>query len=739
MNIFASLKKTTVHLFFIYILSLLSFPLNSLSQVDTLSIEEVVVQSVKEDLDLSKSPLSSNVFTLPVIKNNMTSNIKSLSGFVPNLYIPDYGSKMTSSIYMRGVGSRIGDPAIGFYVDGVPIFNKNVFDSDFSDILRCEVLRGPQAVVYGRNNSAGLIKLRTISPDQFQGIRFSLQAGNGGYFKSSIGAYSKLSEKKFFSVNLAFQRQDGFYKNVYDDSYVNNLNDFSAKSKFIYLLSSVSRLENIFNYNSVNQGGYAYVLEDEELNPNGDVNYNDDCSYERHFISDALVYSREAKYKINNVLSFQYLDDVMSLDNDFTDQSFFKIRQHQREATIYDEFTLRSNHNIFGVSTFYKDNDMNSPVTFLEDGVQSLILDNINAGLQNILPGMSMIFDRSVLLNSNSFRTKTYGVSSFFQNEFSRGRFTFRSGLRLNYEYSSFDYDNSMKFNYRFNDEAVSDFKEVDSKLNGSEMSDYLTLLPKFSLLYNLDDVNNVYLSLSRGSKSGGFNSQMFSDLVKNKMMADLGVYMVGSDDYTVADIIKYKPEYSYNMEVGVHSVLFNKKLNFNSTIFYTEIRNQQMTFFPSSSSSGRMTGNMGRTTSKGIELSARYKFDSGVSMMAGYGYANAEDKEGMRVPYAPKHTFSLAGDYNLYNVLFLDKIHFHGSIKGAGPIWWNTENTIKDRVYAVGDASLGFSLGDMEISLWIKNIMDKRYHTFYFESMGKSFYSLSNPRRFGLTINLII
>ena len=669
----------------------------------------------------------------------MTTNIKSLSDFVPNLYIPDYGSKMTSSIYMRGVGSRIGDPAVGFYVDGVPIFNKNVFDSDFSDILRCEVLRGPQAVVYGRNNSAGLIKLRTISPDQFQGVRVSLQAGNGGYFKSSIGSYNKLSDKKFFSANVAYQRQDGFYKNVYDGSYVDNLNDFSLKSKFIYLFSSVSRLENILNYNFVKQGGYAYVLEDEVINPDEEVDYNDDCSYQRRFISDALVYSYEAKYKINNVLSFQYLDDIMSLDNDFTEQPFFKIRQHQREATVYDEFTLKSEHNIYGVSAFYKNNDMNSPVTFLEDGVNYLILDNINSGLQKILPGMTMIFDENVLLNSNSFNTQTSGLSFFFQNEFSRGDFTFRSGLRIDYEYASFDYDNSMGFHYRFNKESVSDLKEVDSKLYGNERSDYLTLLPKFSVLYNIDDVNNVYFSLSRGSKSGGFNSQMFSDLVKNKMMADLGVYMVGSDAFTVADVIKYKPEYSYNLEVGVHSFFFNNKLNLNSTIFYTEIRNQQMTYFPSVSSAGRMTGNMGRTSSKGVELSAKYKFDSGFSLMTGYGYANAEDKEGMKVPYAPEHTFSLVGDYDLYNVFLADKIHFHGAIRGAGPFWWNTENTIKDSMYTVGDASLGFSFGDVEVSLWIKNLMDKRYHTFYFESMGNSFYSLSNPRIFGLTINLII
>ena len=69
--------------------------------------------------------------------------VRDLSLITPNLYIPDYGSKMTSSIYIRGIGARIDQPAIGLYVDNIPYLNKNNYDFGFYDIRQVEVLRGP--------------------------------------------------------------------------------------------------------------------------------------------------------------------------------------------------------------------------------------------------------------------------------------------------------------------------------------------------------------------------------------------------------------------------------------------------------------------------------------------------------------------------------------------------------------------------------------------------------------------
>ena len=80
------------------------------------------------------------------------TSLKGMSDVVANLYIPDYGSRLTSAIYIRGIGSRINTPAVGLYVDNIPYFDKSAFDFNFYDIERIDVLRGPQGTLYGRNS-----------------------------------------------------------------------------------------------------------------------------------------------------------------------------------------------------------------------------------------------------------------------------------------------------------------------------------------------------------------------------------------------------------------------------------------------------------------------------------------------------------------------------------------------------------------------------------------------------------
>ena len=66
-------------------------------------------------------------------------SLKGVSEITPNFYIPSYGSRMTSSIYVRGIGSRIDQPVVGFNIDNVPYINKDNFDLDMVDIDRIEV------------------------------------------------------------------------------------------------------------------------------------------------------------------------------------------------------------------------------------------------------------------------------------------------------------------------------------------------------------------------------------------------------------------------------------------------------------------------------------------------------------------------------------------------------------------------------------------------------------------------
>ena len=120
--------------------------------IRTYNIDEVVLtSSTKETNDLRTLPAAVSVLSPQQIAGRQIDALKDLSSFVPNLYIPDYGAKLTSAVYIRGIGARSSGQSIGMYVDNVPYLDKSTFDFELTDIQRIEVLRGPQGTLYGRN------------------------------------------------------------------------------------------------------------------------------------------------------------------------------------------------------------------------------------------------------------------------------------------------------------------------------------------------------------------------------------------------------------------------------------------------------------------------------------------------------------------------------------------------------------------------------------------------------------
>ena len=122
-----------------------------------IDIEEVVVvASPKENFKLREQPSSVTLFSRENMERFGIKSIKNLTSYARNLFIPDYGSRMTSAIYIRGIGSRINTPAVGLYLDNMPVIDKSSFDFFMLDIDRVDVLNGPQATLYGRNSMGGL-------------------------------------------------------------------------------------------------------------------------------------------------------------------------------------------------------------------------------------------------------------------------------------------------------------------------------------------------------------------------------------------------------------------------------------------------------------------------------------------------------------------------------------------------------------------------------------------------------
>ena len=86
----------------------------------------IVTSSTKETNDLRTLPGAVSILSPQAIATRQIDALKDISAFVPNLYMPDYGSKMTSAIYIRGIGARSSGQSIGLYVDNVPYLDTTV-------------------------------------------------------------------------------------------------------------------------------------------------------------------------------------------------------------------------------------------------------------------------------------------------------------------------------------------------------------------------------------------------------------------------------------------------------------------------------------------------------------------------------------------------------------------------------------------------------------------------------------
>lgn len=725
--------------------------------VDTLqNIEQVTVvaPAAKQTFSLRRQPISSTVLSPAAIERERVLSVKDLSAVVPNFYQPDYGSRMTSSIYVRGFGARIDQPVVGVNVDEIPYLNKNSYDFDLFDIARIEVLRGPQGTLYGRNTIGGQLNIYTLSPLGYSGVRASAEYGTGNTVRAKASYYGRVSDNFGISVGGFYTRTDGFFDNAYDGSDCDRGHSAGGRVRMVWQGADGWSIDNVASVGSSLEGGYAYCLYDEASGAVSPVNYNGPNSYERVNVTDGFVVKHEGeKMLFTSATGYQYLYDRMLIDNDFTPRSLFTLVQQQREHALTEDIVLRSNDDsrrwqwITGAYGFYKRLRMEAPVTFLEDGIGDLILGAANAGIQSVMPWAELMIEESAFDIASNFKIPTYGLALYHESSLRAGRWRFTAGLRLDYEASRMDYDNYTSIHYRLSP-MMPQFKELSMPFAGRERMDFLELLPKFAVNFSTG-AGELYVAASRGYKAGGFNTQIFSDILQNRLMAammeDMGMPAQPSP-YNEASATTYKPEYSWNYEAGGHLAFAEGRVRTDFSLFWIECRDQQLTVFPEGTTTGRMMSNAGRSRSRGVEVSLSWNPTTRLGVWGSYGFTDARfvkfddgeaDYAGNVLPYAPRNTVSMGATYRLHvGARMLDDVVVNCSWQGAGKIYWNESNTLSQNFYSQLGASVELRKGDFTLSLWGRNLTGTDFYTFYFKSVGNSFFSHGKPRQLGLTLS---
>ncbi len=767
-------------------------------EADTLKvvdIEEVlVIAAPKENRKLREQPAAVTLLSRQDMQAAQVNSIKNLTSLVPNMFIPDYGSRLTTAVYIRGIGSRINTPSVGLYVDNIPYIDKSAFDFNYSDVERIDVLRGPQGTLYGRNAMGGLIKIHTKSPFTYQGTDFRMGAGTHNAYNASLTHYHRISERFAFSTGGFYDYQGGFFRNaVRNNERVDKGQSAGGRFRGIYLPSENWKVDLSLSYEYSDQGGYPYFYmgnlnpdkQDEQLKPFiGKISNNEAGSYYRNLMNAGLNLEYQARnFTLSAVTGYQFLKDRMFMDQDFTPANIFNIEQKQKMNTVSEEVILKSRDNrrwqwTSGAFGFYQWLHTDGPVVFHKEGINQVIEGNVNsvfdalADKSPMIPQMHLGINNESLRVGGGFDTPTLSGALFHQSTFNdlfvKG-FSATVGLRLDYEkvwmdYNSVadptDFDFSLKMATAPRP-IVSTGLEGNAAYIGKEATDYVQLLPKFALQYEWKKGNNVYATAARGYRSGGYNIQMFSDLItgvlRNSMMdaiaADPKFSSMGAmikkmkkEVPAVSEATRYKPEYTWNYEIGTHLTLWEGRLLADVSAFYMDTRDQQISKF-AESGLGRVTVNAGKSRSYGAEASLRAVITDDLTLNACYGYTYATFKDyatsdeinykGNYVPFVPKHTLNAGGQYifRIHPGHWLDRIQLNVNYAGAGRIYWTEENTVSQAFYGTLNGRVSFQKGNGQIDFWVRNALDKDYAAFCFESMNNGFMQKGRPIQAGIEL----
>lgn len=704
-------------------------------------VDGIQVTAIKQGLDLRDQPVTSSIIGRTELERKHIAALKDVSQIVPNFHIPDYGSRMTSSIYVRGVGARIDQPVMGLNIDNVPYLNKDAYDFDMMDIERIEVLRGPQSTLFGRNTMGGVINIYTLSPFTYEGVRLGVEFGSGNTQKYRASAYYKTDDHFGFSVGAYYSKSDGFFENRYTGEKCDWERSGGGRFKVQYTDGKGLRIDNTFAFVDLKQGGYPYVY-----TQTGEINYNDPSDYRRTSFSDGLTirYTTE-RFSVASITSYQYLDDRMNLDQDFLPLSYFTLTQARREHAITEDLVFRSRDDkayrwLFGVFGFYRHTTMQAPVLFKEDGIANLILNRFEP--QGIVAQWG---EESFLLDSR-FRSPNYGAALYHESNYELGRWRFTAGLRVDFEASRLHYHSNAEATYTTQTPDGTIYPHAIEIDEGNTLKQSFTqLLPKISVLYRLshDGRNTLYASAAKGYKAGGFNTQMFSDVLQQQVMKQMGFGSL----YDVGDVVTYKPEKSWNYEVGSHLSTPSGSVRADLALFYIDCRDQQLTIFPEGQVTGRMMTNAGRTRSFGGEVALQATVWRNLDLQAAYGYTHATfvrfdtgkaDYAGNAIPYAPQHTLYAGASYTLRTGWsWLEYFVFRAGASGVGRIYWNEANTLSQPFYVQFDASIRLEHRNYALDFWGRNLSNTRFDTFYFQSIGNSFLQRGRPRTFGISLSI--
>lgn len=641
-------------------------------------VEEMLVTARKIQESEQSVPVAITVLSAEDLLEAQINQLDGLQGSIPNVNIVQgRGSTSNVNIFVRGVGQpdalQTFDPAVGVFIDGVFLSRIQGALLNLFDVQSVEVLRGPQGTVFGKNTAGGAIVVNTRTPgDEWEVLG---RASYGRFDEVQLDGYIGgpiVEDKLFASVSAGWLRNDGFVVDPATGTRFNDDNSFTVRGKMVFKPIDDLTLEVSADYTRQRTqptlGRAEADLLITELGipglvppgvtvavpaPTETYDFTGATSLapgqgqelDHWGISLNATWDLNDIFTLKSITAYRELEPDFFIDIDATALELGDVGVFVDQDQFSQELQLQFVDPGWGLSGVFG-------VFYLTEDLQS---DQFSANSDAFTFGLQPLnFDVFIEDSQDLFSIAGFGEVNWDVTS----AFTVTAGVRVTYEEKDFATQRvtvfgaplgilSSTFPASTLDPTTLSQESLDAFDPVTASEDFFAVTPRVIAKYNITDNNNVYASVSRGFKSGGFNGRATNEALLEPF-----------DEETV-----------WTFELGSKNEFFNRRVRVNLAAFYNRYEDFQARVsdvVPSGDPAIPDTFifpvlNAGQLDIFGIEAEFTALVTENLTLTGSLGYLNAdfiefEDPEFLdtngfprdqqEVPFAPDITASIGFNY---------------------------------------------------------------------------------------------
>ncbi|MCW0919184.1 TonB-dependent receptor [Pseudomonas glycinis] len=726
-------------------------------------LETVTVTTRRREESSQDVPTPMSVVSGQNLETQRVYRIQDLQQLVPSVNVA-YMHARQSSVSIRGLGNNPAsdglEGSVGLYIDNVYLGRPGMAVFDLMDIEQLEVLRGPQGTLFGKNTTAGVINISTRAPSFTPERSIETSVGEDGYFQTKGTISGPLNDQLAGRFSAYRTRSDGDIKNEYDGHDLNGGSREGFRAQLLFKPNEDFNLRWIGDYNEEDSSAGTRVLYNTGPTINGvnlyesrasaagatlvngrhrKVNLDNDQHVTVHQGGTSVEanWTLPSDFTLTSVSSYRFWNFTPRNDDGLNVPASYNAGVSVEDKQYSQEFRLASPKGEFFdyvVGAYYFGSDLDNK-SFSYYGPQADIWNGTPAGS---LANVTSIGNGHIQTDSFAlFAQGTWHLSE---------RLDFTAGVRGTYEEKNASVGRNAPVGGVAVAGAAANARRGRAGVYDSGDLNQYSSSPSglLNLSYRITDDVLGYATLSHGEKSGGVN------------------LAVGSAPTAGADSLLIGTERANNAELGFKSTLWDRRLQLNANVFWTQVNAYQTNAYDAANRVQYLT-NAGSVRSRGIEFESTWvplrgltlNFNGSYNDVSYLSYKDAPcppevsqapgapascDLSGHQVVGASKWIGNANGEYkwNLDN-------GFEPYVTGSYAFRSKAVGTVEDSdygqipSYAVVNFSTGlrgdFNQGQWDVSLWLKNAFDKTYYTTLWTG-GNGGYEglLGTPRTLGVT-----